>query len=131
MKFFYFLVVLFCAISVVFSLRCYLCTSSKRADGTEQTCELKPVTCDNRIYRNGTSCATITFDLYGYTAVHKNCYYKMSEPTGMLSFGGFGFTAPASYKTCDEDLCNASENINNKFNVIAITSVLFSISRLF
>ena len=131
MKFFNLLIVLFCTISVASGLRCYFCNSSKRPDGKGQICEPKPIECSSYLYKNGSSCATLTFEQYGYTAVQKNCYFKMNEPTGMVSYGAFGITLPAKYETCDEDLCNASGNINNKFNFIAITSVLFSICRLF
>merc|ERR1719427_1596944 len=54
---------------------------------------------------NGTSCATITYELLGNSATYRGC----------------GFNIAATYKSCDEDLCNGSESFKKNFNVLAIT----------
>merc|ERR1712119_97303 len=80
---------------------------------------------------NGTSCATITYELLGNSATYRGCYYKMKEPEGVISYSVGGFNIAATYKSCDEDLCNGSESFKKNFNVLAITGVLFIFSQLF
>jgi len=106
--------------------------ASGNVNGNEVKCEPVEQTCDTTIFNNGTSCATITFEVSGNSATYKGCYYKMKEKEGMLSYNYLDIlNVAATYTTCEEDLCNGSENIHNKFNVFVITGVLFVLSKLF
>ena len=128
MKNFILLVVFFSTISVGYSLKCYVCASAN-VNGQKVEC-VEPVqqTCDPTFYSNGTSCATITYDVLGNSVTYRGCYFKMKEPEGMLSYGIYA----ANYKTCYEDLCNnRSESFKKNFNVLAVTGVLFIFSQLF
>ena len=120
-------ILFFCTLNVGYSLKCYLCVSLN-ANGEKVECEPVEQTCDATFYFNGTSCATITYELLGNSATYSGCYFKMKEPEGMLSYGIYA----ANYKTCYEDLCNnRSESFKKNFNVLAITGVLYIFSQLF
>ena len=127
MKHLMLLLVLFCTMSVGYSLKCYLCGS---ANGNEVECGPTEQTCDTLIFSNGTSCVTINYQIYGNSVTYKGCYFKMKEKEGMLNYGA-GVNVAATYTSCDEDLCNGSENVHKKFNIFAITGVLFVLTKLF
>ena len=122
-------IVLFCTINVGYSLKCYNCRSSN-FNGHKEECEPIVETCDTKIFNNGTSCITITYETSGITGTYKGCYYKMKQPTGVLSSGSQRFIIKDYYTTCDGELCNASENLKKSFNVCAIAGVLFVLSKL-
>merc|ERR1712183_117474 len=126
MKNFILFVVLFSTISVGYSLKCYVCASAN-VNGQKVECEPVEQTCVAGLFINGTSCATITYNVLGNSVTYKGCYFKMKEPEGMLTYGVY----PANYKTCYDDLCNGSESFKKNFNVLVVTGVLFIFAQLF
>ena len=123
-------ILFFCTLNVGYSLKCYLCVSLN-ANGEKVECEPVEQTCDATFYFNGTSCATITYELSENSATYRGCYFKMKEPEGTISYSVGSFNIASTYKSCDEDLCNGSESFKKNFNVLAITGVLYIFSQLF
>ena len=105
------------------NLKCLNC-QHESSDGINCAIEI----CDNNAWYNGTSCASITYNVLGITTTYRGCYYKMPQNTGSLNFGLNGLDVQATYKTCDNDLCNGSESLKNSFSVMVITFILFMFS---